>query len=178
MCIHVSSEIEEAAKDAGDITVKRQKETIKKLAREVAACDSIAKAQQEMMQQQKDEINHLKKHMKNMASKMKEMEESISKSIAKQFINFEKKVEKIINNQTSTLETNAEKTFANVVKYKSTNSTPDIKSIIKETNVEQHREENEKKKRETNIVIHGVPENNFNSKEEEFEYGTKISRNN
>ena len=43
MYIHVSSEIEEAAKDAGDITVKRQKETIKKLAREVAACDSIAK---------------------------------------------------------------------------------------------------------------------------------------
>ena len=152
MCIH-----EEAAKDADDITIKRQEETIKKLAREVAACDSIAKAQQEMMQQQKDEINHLKKHMKNMASKMKEMEESISKSIAKQFINFENKVEKIIKNQTSTLETNAE------------NSTPDIKSIIKETNVEQHREENEKKKRETNIVIHGVPENNFNSKEEEFE---------
>ena len=50
---NVSSEIEEAAKDAGDITVKRQKETIKKLAREVAACDSIAKAQ-EMMQQQKE----------------------------------------------------------------------------------------------------------------------------
>ena len=65
-----------------------------------------------------------------------------------------------------------------MVKNKSTNSTPDIKSIIKETNVEQHREENEKKKRETNIVIHGVPENNFNCKEEEFEYGTKISRNN
>ena len=75
ICIHVSSKIEEAAKDADDITVKRQKETIKKLAREVAACDSIAKAQQEMMQQQKDEINHLKKHMKNMVSKMKEMEE-------------------------------------------------------------------------------------------------------
>lgn len=28
-----------------------------------------------MIQQQKDEINHLKKQMKNMASKMKEMEE-------------------------------------------------------------------------------------------------------
>ena len=53
MCIHVSSEIEEAAKDADDITVKRQKETIKKLAREVAVSDSIAKAQ-EMMQQQKE----------------------------------------------------------------------------------------------------------------------------
>ena len=65
-----------------------------------------------------------------------------------------------------------------MVKNKSTNSTSDIKSIIKETNVEQHQEENEKKKRETNIVIHGVPENNFSSKEEEFEYGTKISRNN
>ena len=54
---NVSSEIEETAKDADNITVKRQKEIIKELAREVAACNSIAKAQ-------KDEINHLKKHMK------------------------------------------------------------------------------------------------------------------
>ena len=104
------------------------------------------------------------------------MEESISKAIAKQFINFENKVEKIINYQTSTLETNAEKTFANVVNNKSTSSTPDIKSIIKETNVKQHREENEKKKWETNIVIHGVPENNFNSKEEEFEWNENFSK--
>ena len=64
----------------------------------------------------------------------------------------------------------------NVVKNKSTSSTPDIKSIIKETNVKQHREENEKKKRETNIVIHGVPENNFNSKEEEFEWNENFSK--
>ena len=60
-----------------------------------------------------------------------------------------------------------EKTFANVVKNNQTNSTPNIKNIIKETHAEQNREEHEKKKRKTNIVIHGVPENNHTSEEEE-----------
>ena len=69
-----------------------------------------------------------------------------------------------------------EKTFANVVKNNQTNSTPNIKSIIKETHSGQNREEHETKKRETNIVVHGVPENNHTSEEEENNWNTDYAK--
>ena len=69
-----------------------------------------------------------------------------------------------------------EKTFANVAKNNQTNSTPNIKNIIKETHAEQNREEHEKKKRETNIVVHGVPENNHTSEEEENNWNTDYAK--
>ena len=69
-----------------------------------------------------------------------------------------------------------EKTFANVMKNNQTNSTPNIKNIIKETHAEQNREEHEKKKRETNIVVHGVPENNHTSEEEENNWNTDYAK--
>ena len=77
MCIHVSSEILEATKRPN--TERKQRETIEKLRREVAACDNVAKAQQDKIRQQKGEIYHLKNHVKSLGSKMKEMDENISK---------------------------------------------------------------------------------------------------
>lgn len=174
MCIHVSSEIAEATKRPN--TERKQREIIEKLRREVAACDNVAKAQQDKIRQQKEEIDHLKNHVKSLGSKMKEMDENISKSMTINFKNLEAKIETVINNQTSTLTMTTEKTFANVVKNNQTNSTPNIKNIIKETQAEQNREEHEKKKRETNIVVHGVPEYNHTSEEEENNWNTDYAK--
>ena len=70
-----------------------------------------------------------------------------------------------------------EKTFANVAKNNQTNSTPNIKNIINETHAEQNGEEHEKKKRELNIVVHGVPDNNHTSEEEENNWNTDYAKN-
>ena len=85
MGIHVSSEILEATERPN--TKRKQREIIEKLRREVAACDNVAKSQQDKNQQQKEEIYHLKNHVKSLGSKMKEMDENISKLMTIHFKN-------------------------------------------------------------------------------------------
>ena len=84
------------------------------------------------------------------------------------FKNLETKIETVINNQTSTLTMTTEKTFSNVVKITKQIQHQTSKTLTKRRNAEQNREEHEKKKRETSIVVHGVPENSHNIEEEDI----------
>ena len=54
MCIHASSEILEATKRPN--TERKQREIIEKLRREVAACDNVAKAQQDKTDNKKKKL--------------------------------------------------------------------------------------------------------------------------
>ena len=55
----------------------------------MTACDNVAKVQQDKIRQQKEEIDHLKNHVKSLGSKMKEMDENISKLMTIHFKNLE-----------------------------------------------------------------------------------------
>ena len=155
-CVNVSKQLQEVI-DTQDVPfsiVSRDKEEIKKLRKELSACENLLKVQYENQKILQENIKTLEVKV------FKIVTESTNEVISKKSSELEEKIEEILLKKTEEISKMIESgkkssSYADVV-----NKPPNFREVMQIAKVEELAEERKKKLCAANIIVHGVSEDN------------------
>ena len=133
--------------------------------KEIKACENIIKAKTENERR----LNSVVKELQSRCQKSNEQNKLLSNEIKSQFSALETKLIEKIERKVNENGIKAKKTFAEVAKEnKQQPSLSNIKKALRDEKLEEKLEEQRKQAKQSNIIIHGVPESNDINHDTEF----------